>query len=168
MNYNIALLGILEILSAISIGAAILSITYKLVSWVGRRYYEIENHNLAFSIFMASMLFAVGFMVSGVIQPLLSLFRLLSGETWLITLKYLGIGAIYISIAFGAAVAVGLLSTALYARLTPIDEWEEIRNNNIGVAIIISVIVITLTLMTKSGVTLIIESLIPYPELPPN
>ena len=169
MNYNIAILGIIEILSAISIGATILSITYKLVSWVGKKYYDIEEHNLAFSIFMASMLFAVGYMVSGVIQPLLSLFRLLSNETetWLLTLKYLGIGALYISIAFVSAIAVGLLSTSLYSRLTPINEWEEIKKNNLGVAIIIGVIVITLTLMTKSGVTLIIESLIPYPELPP-
>jgi uncharacterized membrane protein YjfL (UPF0719 family) len=169
MNYNIALLGLIEILSAISIGAMILSITYKLVSWVGSRYYGISSHNLAFSIFLASMLFAVGYMVSGVIAPLLSSFRLLSSHetAWLTTFRFIGIGAIYITIAFAAAILIGLLSTALYAKLTPIKEWEEIRNNNTGVAIIIGVIVITLTLMTKGGVILIIESLIPYPELPP-
>jgi uncharacterized membrane protein YjfL (UPF0719 family) len=169
MNYNIALLGLVEIISAISIGATILSITYKLVIWVGRKYYGIESHNLAFSIFMASMLFAVGYMVSGVIPPLLSSFRLLNTQdaVWLTTFKYLGIGALYITIAFTAAVLIGLLSTALYAKLTPIHEWEEIKNNNTGVAIIIGVIVITLTMMSKSGVALIIESLIPYPELPP-
>jgi uncharacterized membrane protein YjfL (UPF0719 family) len=169
MNTTVALLGIVEILSAITIGVVILSITYKLVVWFGKKYYDISERTTAFSVFSASILFSVGYMVNGVIQPLISSFRLLntSDAVWLLTLKYIGTGAIYITIAFTCAVLIGLLSTYLYSRLTPIDEWEEIRNNNMGIAMVISAIVITLTLMTKSGVIMIIESLIPYPELPP-
>jgi hypothetical protein len=75
------------------------------------------------------------------------------------------IGYVYDSLS---CCLLGLLSTLLYAKITPIDEFEEIRNNNIGVAIVVSVIIITLTMMCRSGVGLLIESIIPYPELPPN
>lgn len=169
MNNKIAILGIVEIISAISIGIFILSITYKLVTWFGKKYYDISEKTPAFSVFTASILFSVGYLVSGVIQPLISSFRLLNTQesAWLVAGKYLGMGAVYITIAFISALMIGLLSTYLYSRLTPIDEWKEIKENNWGVALIVSAIVITLTLMSKSGVILIIESLIPYPELPP-
>ena len=169
MNNKIAILGIVEIISAISIGIFILSITYKLVTWFGKKYYDISEKTSAFSVFTASILFSVGYLVSGVIQPLISSFRLLNTQesAWLVAGKYLGMGAVYITIAFISALMIGLLSTYLYSRLTPIDEWKEIKENNWGVALIVSAIVITLTLMSKSGVILIIESLIPYPELPP-
>lgn len=170
MNYNIALLGFVEIVSAISIGIFILVLTYRIMEFVGKKYYRIEDFNLAYSIFTASIILSVGLMVSGVIQPLISSFRLLSrgDNTFLLVLKYMGTGAIYIAIAFVFAVLIGLISTFLYAKITPINEFEEIRKNNIGVALIVSSILITLTLLTKSGVVMIIEALIPYPSLPPR
>lgn len=169
MNSNIAILGLIEIFSAITIGIFILALTYKIVQWVGRKYYQIENFNLSYSIFMASIIISVGIMISGIVQPLISSFRLLNKQTdsFTLTIKYLGTGAIYIAIAYTATILIGLISTFLYSKLTPIDEFEEIRNNNIGVALIISSILITLTLLTKNGVILLIEAIVPYPQLPP-
>ncbi len=170
MNFRIALLGIIEILSAVSIGIFILALTYKLLKWVGKRYYDIQHGNLAFGIFMSAIMFSVGYMVNAVIQPLVSSFRLMSSDTNSIALflKFFGQGAIYIGIAYTSAVLIGLISTFLYSRLTPIDEFEEIKNNNVGVALIVSSIIITLTMMSKGGVAMVIESIIPYPDLPPR
>lgn len=171
MNLNIAILGLVEIVSAITIGVFILSLTYKLLQFVGRKYYDIQEENLAYSIFTAAIIFSTGYMVSGVLQPLSSSFRLLDPETsgtFMLTLKFILQGATYIAIAYVAAMAIGLLSAILYSKLTPIDEFEEMKKNNLGVAIIVSSIVITLTLLTKSGVELLIESIIPYPTLPPK
>lgn len=170
MNYNIALLALIEIFSAITIGIFILALTYKLVQFVGARYYGIKQFNLAYSIFTASIIISVGLMVSGVIQPLISSFRLLNNEpdTFVLVFKFMGTGFIYIAIAYVAAVLIGLISTYLYSKITPIDEFEEIRNDNVGVALILSAILITLTLLTKSGVMLLIEAIIPYPQLPPG
>ena len=169
MNYNIALLALIEIISAITIGIFILALTYKIVQWVGRKYYQIQEYNLAYSIFVSAIIISVGIMISGIVQPLISSFRLLnqSADSFMLTLQYLGIGAVYIAIAYSATVLIGLISTFLYSKLTPINEFEEIRKNNIGVALIISSILITLTLLTKSGVILLIEAIVPYPELPP-
>jgi hypothetical protein len=169
MNYKIALLGIVEITSAITIGIFILALTYKIMQFVGKRYYQLSADNLAYSIFTATIMFSTGLMVSGVIDPLISSFRLLDPalNSTSLTLQYLGLGAIYIGIAYSAALLIGLISTFLYSKLTPINEFEELRDNNIGVALMISSILITLTLFTKSGVALLIESIIPYPDLPP-
>lgn len=169
MNSNIAILGLIEIFSAITIGIFILALTYKIVQWVGRKYYRIQEFNLSYSIFMSAIIIAVGIMISGIVQPLISSFRLLNKQTDSFTLafKYLGTGAIYIAIAYTATILIGLISTFLYSKLTPIDEFEEIRKNNVGVALIISSILITLTILTKSGVILLIEAIVPYPQLPP-
>ncbi|MCR9250706.1 MAG: hypothetical protein NXI20_09780 [bacterium] len=171
MNLNVAILGLVEIVSAITIGVFILSLTYKILQFVGRKYYDIQEENLAYSIFTAAIIFSTGYMVSGVLQPLSSSFRLLDPETsgtFMLTLKFILQGATYIAIAYVAAMSIGLLSAILYSKLTPIDEFEEMKKNNLGVAIIVSSIVITLTLLTKSGVELLIESIIPYPTLPPK
>ncbi|MFT6867944.1 MAG: uncharacterized membrane protein YjfL (UPF0719 family) [Cyclobacteriaceae bacterium] len=170
MNYNIALLALIEIFSAITIGIFILALTYKIVQFVGSKYYGIHQFNLAYSIFTASIIISVGLMVSGVVQPLISSFRLLNqgSDTFTLVYKFIGTGFMYITIAYVAAVLIGLISTFLYSKITPIDEFEEIRNNNVGVAIIVSAILITLTLLTKSGVMLLIEAIVPYPQLPPG
>ena len=73
MNLEIALLGLIEIFSALTIGIFILALTFKITQWVGKRFYRVATHsNLAFSIFTASIMISVGLMVSSVIQPLVS------------------------------------------------------------------------------------------------
>ncbi len=170
MNTKLIIISLIEIFSAITIGIFILSLTYKLVQWVGRKYYGIQEYNLAYSIFAGAIILSVGIMVEGIIDPLISSFRLMnkSGNSLIFSLRYFGVGTIYIGIAYTVSVTIGLISTFLYSKLTPIDEFEEIKNDNIGVALIISSIIITLTIFSKDGVKLLIESLVPYPELPPS
>ena len=171
MNYNIAILAIIEILSALSIGVLILYLTYKILKIFGKRRLGIEQANTAYRIFIASVLFAVGIMVSNVVQPIVSSFRVLSNMsygTFELIFSFLGYGALYVFIAFIAGLTISLSGVIFYTNLTTIDEFKEIKKDNIGVAIIVSAIIITLILMSKSGVTLLIESIIPYPELPPK
>jgi uncharacterized membrane protein YjfL (UPF0719 family) len=168
MNLEIALLGLIEIFSALTIGIFILALTFKIVQWVGKRFYGVTTHsNLAYSIFTAAIMISVGLMVSSVIQPLVSSFRVMNMEnnSFILALRFFGTGAIYISIAYSVSIVIGLISTYIYSKLTVIDEFEEMRKDNIGVAIIIGSIIITLSLLTRSGVELLIESIIPYPPV---
>ncbi len=167
MNTRLSLLAIVEILSGLSIGIVIMIITYQILKWVGRKRYDIHEKNLAYSIFMASVLFSVGYMVSGVIQPLLSLFRIMAASdnsTAELLFSFLGSGAIYIAVSYTAGVLVSLLGITIYTGLTPIDEFAEVKNNNVGVAIIVGTIIIVLTLLTRDGVNLLMESQVPYPK----
>lgn len=171
MNTKLTLLAIIEILSALSLGVAILAATYLLLKYYGKKRYGISQNNQAFGIFMASVLFSVGYMVSGVVQPLLSLFRILStrdGSTVHLVGSFIGYGGLYIGLAFVVALVVCFLGAVIYNYITPIDEIEELKNNNIAVALVVGSIIITLSLMTRDGVELLIESFIPYPEMYPK
>ena len=109
MNSKLTLLAIIEILSALSMGVAIMATTYLLLKYIGKKRYDINQNNQAFGIFMASILFSVGYLVSSVIHPLLSLFRILStkdSSTVHLLFSFMGYGAIYIFIAYIAALLV--------------------------------------------------------------
>ena len=77
-------------------------------------------------------------------------------------------GGLYIAIAYLSSVTIIIIGVSIYVHMTPIDEFKEIKNNNVGVAVIVSVIIIVLTLMSKDGVILLIESIVPYPQLMPR
>ena len=170
MNSKLTLLALIEILSALSLGVAIMAATYLLLKYLGKKRYDINHTNQAFGIFMASVLFSVGYLVSGVIQPLLSLFRILSSKESISTLliSFIGYGAVYIMTAYVVALLVCLLGMLIYNYLTPIDEIQELKDNNIAVALVVGSIIVTLSLMTRGGVELLIESFIPYPQMYPK
>jgi len=172
MNTKIALLALIEIISALSMGVTMLFITYKGLKYLAIKRYSIEKNNLAYSIFMSGVLLSVGIMMSGVVDPLLSVFRVLSSNssetTSAILFSFIFNGGKYIAIAYVLSVIIIIIGVSIYVNLTPIDEFKEIKNNNIGVAIIVVTIIITLTLMSKDGVILFIESIVPYPNLSPR
>ncbi|HBK88447.1 MAG: DUF350 domain-containing protein [Cyclobacteriaceae bacterium] len=171
MNSKLTLLAVIEIISALSLGIAILAATYQVLKYVAQRRYGIGENNQAFGIFMASTLFSVGYLVSGVIRPLLSLFRILATRdisTVQLAATFIGYGALYVFLAFIAALIVIFLSVTIYSYITPTDEAAEMKNNNIAVALVVASIIITLSLMTSDGVELLIESFIPYPPMYPK
>ncbi len=171
MNFKLTLLAVIEILTALSLGVAIMASTYLMLKYIGKRRYDINQNNQAFGIFMASVLFSVGYMVSGVIQPLLSLFRILStrdDSTLHLAVSFIGYGAIYILMAYLTALLICGLGIVIYNYITPIDEIAELKNNNIAVALVVGSILITFSMMAHDGVVLLIESFIPYPEMYPK
>ena len=170
MNDKIAILGIVEILSSLSCGIVILFLTYRSLRVYGNKKLHVTPDNLAYNIVIAAVMFSVGMTVKGVIDPILSSYRLLVASemsTTQVLLNFLAFGGAYIAIAYVWGMLVAYLGVLIYGNLTPLKEREEIQKNNIGVAILISVIIIVLNLMTSGGIILFIESFIPYPTLPP-
>lgn len=169
MNEKIALLGIVEIISSLSCGIAILFLTYKIMSVYGKKRLKMDQNNLAYNLLIAGVLFSVGYMVSGVIDPILDSYRFLSStdisKSQLI-FSFLSYGGLYIAISYFCALVIVFLGLYIYSSLTSISELKELKENNIGVAIVLIAIILTMSLMTSNGVILLIESFIPYPELP--
>jgi uncharacterized membrane protein YjfL (UPF0719 family) len=171
MNNRLTLLAVIEILSALSMGIFILAATYQFLKYVGRKKYDIHHNNHAYGIFIAAVLFSVGYTMSSVIQPLLSLFRIYASREMSfmeLGFTFLLRGGEYIAIGYVMAVLICFIGIVIYTYLTPIDEFAEIKNNNISVALVVSSIIITLSLLTHDGVALLIESFIPYPDQFPN
>lgn len=169
MNEKIALLGMVEILSSVSCGIFILFISYKMLRWYGKKKLDIDHYNTAYNIVIAGFLFAIGYVVSGVIEPIISSFRFLSNTkitTTELIIDFIAYGGLYIAIAFISATVICVLGAKFYSNMTSIDEMEELKNNNVGVALTLVVIIITLAMMSSDGINLLIESFIPYPDFP--
>lgn len=171
MNGNLTLLAVIEILSALSMGIFILAATFQALKYIGKKRYDIHANNQAYSIFMASILFSIGYTMSSAIQPLLSLFRILAmketeslGLVW----RFITTGGIYIGLAFILGALICIVGILVYTYLTPIDEFTELKNNNLAVALVVGSIIITLSLLTHDGVALLLESFIPYPDQYPK
>jgi len=170
MDTKIGLLALIEIFSALTSGLFMLFITYRLFQRAGERFLGMKAEtNVSYSIIMASVLFAMGYTMSTVIDPLISVFRLLltpENAPFETFLTFIVQGGLYIAIAFVSSALIIGTGLLMYTKLTPLNELKEIQNNNIGVALVLSSIIITLSLMSHSGIALLLESIVPYPEVP--
>lgn len=156
-------------LSALSCGLVILFVTYKLLRAYGKRKLGIDHSNTAYNIFTAGILFSVGYILSGTIKPILSSYRILSDtdiSNFQLILEFLGYGGIYILIAYLLALIITIVGVYIYINMTSVNELKEMKENNIGVAVVLVAIIVTLSLMCSDGIALFIESFIPYPKLP--
>ena len=77
--------------------------------------------------------------------------------------KYSGI---YLLIGFLAAVVINVSVFFLFSMLTRgINEFQAIKNNHVGVAILVAATLVSITLIVKESIALLVSSLIPYPEV---
>ena len=73
---------------------------------------------------------------------------------------------LFFGIATVIAFLVNLIGIGTFIRLTRVKELEEIRRNNVSVAIVTGAIIVVITFFVRDGVVFLLESLVPYPEMP--
>ena len=62
---------------------------------------------------------------------------------------------------------VHFISFTLFSLMTRgIKEINEIEKNNIAVSLIIGVVIIAISIMVKDSLYLLLESFVPYPDIP--
>ena len=167
MNITLTLIAILQLFGSVTLGVIILYLTYRIVSAVVGRKYPIKEDNTAFAIFVGAVMFSVGYLVSSVIQPLLSTFRTLSvgvNDTVSVLLQFSKYLFLFVFISTIIALGVNLIGTYMFNLFTrDVKELEEISKNNVSVAIITGVIILIITLFARESVVLLLESIVPYP-----
>jgi len=166
---NVAMI---ELLISVMIGIITVFLTkFFLVKYYLKKTNEENPYkNLSFMIFLSGTIFSVAFIVYGIMEPLSAALKLLStskntlGDLVFTFIKYL-VGFLFL--AYFVSSTIIYLSYQLFSKLTTnLDEYEEIKNNNVGVAILVATLTIVAALFTKAPFIIFIESLIPYPELP--
>ena len=170
MNTELFYYAIAEIGISIFIGISLLFFTYKLIDKFIKRKFDIKLDNISYSIFSSSILFSVAYLISGIKAPILTSLRLISenpkydGTLLLDGLKYtlLFLLIVVIAIAF-----INFLSVKLFTLMTKsINEFEEISKNNIAISILTATIIISISLLVKDSLYLLLESFVPYPDIP--
>ncbi|GAB4487955.1 MAG: hypothetical protein OHK0045_09110 [Raineya sp.] len=163
-------LSILYLFISLALALVVTFSTTRLFIKAIRRKYQITPQNIAFSILLAAIIFSVGYIVSGVLEPffkLVPIVRLIEKsptDTFFSIAKY---GAIFVLASFLVSFVVVSLGMYLFNLInTEIDELQEISKDNIAVGILVGAIIIVITLFVKGSIIFLLENLIPYPDLP--
>jgi uncharacterized membrane protein YjfL (UPF0719 family) len=139
-------ISIIQFLLAFGIGISSLFVLYRIIRYFMMKIYKIEKNNTAFAIFQVGIIISGSFILSSIISPALNATRFLNQDNTY-TLE-------------------SLLNTYGYIKLTDVNEGEEIKNNNIAVAIITAAIIVGLSIIVDEYVGILCETLIPYPQIP--
>lgn len=168
MNTKLLFLASTQLILALVLSIIVTYTSYKIFRYFLVKRYKIEIDNFAFALLSSAILFSVGYIISGTLQPAINLIRVLSQSEEKNTNIFFG-SMRYISMFVGmgflisfVVIVLGLYTFTLLTR--HIKEFEEISQNNKAVGLITGVIIIVIAMFVKDSTVLLLESFIPYPK----
>ena len=158
---------LLQSVIAFTIGVVSLFLVYKIMNIYLKRTFGIEGVNTAYATLQVGILLATALLISSVEGPGMNAIRFLnqdsvSSNTVITSLGYV-IMFLIIGIIFSFIVVAG--GIVVLFQLTHVNEWEEIKKNNIPTALISAALILGLAIIMKDHVASVCEMLIPYPEV---
>jgi uncharacterized membrane protein YjfL (UPF0719 family) len=162
-------ISIIQFLLAFGIGISSLFVLYRIIRYFMMKIYKIEKNNNAFAIFQVGIIISGSFILSSIISPALNATRFLNPDnnyTLQSLLNTYGYITMFVFIGFFCAILVIASGLFVLFHLTDINEGEEIKNNNIAVALITAAIIVGLSIIVDEYVGILCDALIPYPQLP--
>ena len=170
MNTELFYYSLVEIGISIIIGVSLLYFTYRVINKLVKKKFDISSDNISFSIFTSSILFTVAYLISGIKSPILNSLKMLSnnpeyeGSLIVDGFKYSGL---FLSVIIITITLVIFISIKLFTYMTKnINEFQEIKKNNLAVAILTATIIISISLLVKESLYLLLETFVPYPDVP--
>ena len=166
MNTQLFTLSLLEIILSIFITVLVIFISYKILTKLFFKNTILQKDNMALSVFISGFVLSIGLILSEILPSITNVIRLSSLNSDGIELfTIVKFSLLYLLIGFVAAVLINAAVFFLFSVFTKgVNEFEEIRNNNVSVAILVVAILISITLIAKESIALLISSLMPYPE----
>ena len=167
MNYQLFTLSLIEVLLSIFISIAIFYSAYKILNKLFFKQKLLQKDNLALSIFISGTFLSIGIILSEILPSITNIIRISALQPEQVDiLQIIKYSSLYLLIGFVISIIINISVFLLFSLLTKgVNEFEEIRNNNVPTAIIIVTILISVTIITKESIALLISSLVPYPEL---
>jgi len=164
--------GFIEFLVAIFISFMLIFGTYRLLLVLTPRFDEerqLKKKNLSVGIILGSILLGQALIVKQAIYPVMAviqLFILDEDKNAGSFLKMLGFSVGYVVLAGFLAIVCILFSFWLFNKLTPrIDQYEEIKDNNLAIALFMGFLIIGICLLMSAGASGLTRALIPFPEI---
>jgi len=167
MNTNLFTLAIAEIIIGLTVSVSVLFLSFQILKKIFFKNISFAKDNLAFVIFSSGIIVSIGLILSEIIPSISNIVRISINESNQIPFgqifKYSGL---YLFIGFLIALAVNAVTFLLFSVLTKsVNEFQEIKNNNTAVALLIAAILIAMTLILKDSIALLMSALIPYTEV---
>jgi uncharacterized membrane protein YjfL (UPF0719 family) len=158
---------LLQTAVAFVIGIVSLFLVYKLLNIYLKRVFQIETVNSAYATLQAGILLSTAMLVSSIIGPGLNAIRFLNQDAITVQSVAGSMGYVMMFLIIGMIFSFIIIASGILIlfQLTHVNEWEEIRNNNIATAIISAALILGLALIMKDHVASVCEMLIPYPQV---
>lgn len=170
IDWTLLSLGIVELILTIIMSIIMVFIGYWAFTLFTKKIKETEelkNKNTAVGILSASVIISMGIMLKSAVDPSITTLRLLikGGINLTDILIAVGFFLMFFALTMIIALFVILLSSFLFNKLTTnIDEYTEIKNNNIGVAIVFGAVIISISILVLDGISAVISGIQPWPE----
>ena len=163
MNYFI----FLQAAIAFIMGVSSLFMVYKLMNIYLKRVFKFSEINYAYAIFQVGILLATALLISSIVGPGLNAIRFINQSDIGVVTVSTSLGYVIIFLLLGIVFSFIVIIGGIFVffQLTQINEWEEIKNNNIATALISAALILGLALIMRDHVSSICEMLVPYPEV---
>jgi putative membrane protein len=166
------LLGLIELLISIFISFVLIAGSYRFFIFITPRFDEerqLKKKNTAVGVVLGGILIGEVLVVKQAIYPVMSviqLFILGEDKNFANYMEMLGLSLGYVLLAGIIALGCILFSFWAFNKITPrIDQYQEIRNNNVAVAVFMALFIVGICILISDGVSGLTKALIPFPEI---
>ena len=126
--------------------------------------------NIAFMVFLSGMILSVCYLVFSIFDPLASTMQLIRTKNlsnFGVLVEYFKYLTMFLVISYGVSVFIIILASSIFTVMTTnLDEFNEIAEGNIGVALLMFVLTLVIAIFTQHPFIVFLETFIPYPEVP--
>lgn len=172
MSSQQVIFGLLEFLVSVFISFILIFGSYRLFLLLTPELDEerqLREKNVSVGLLLGSTLLGEALVVKQAIYPVMAviqIFVLGQEKNFVNFLKMLGFSVGYVLLAGILALVCILFSCWLFNKLTPrIDHFQEIKENNIAVAMFMAIFIIGISILISTGVAGLTRALIPFPEV---
>lgn len=158
---------LIQTLMAFAMGISSLLLVYKILNgYLDKRYQMSENRNTAYGVLQTGIILATAIMLRTIVDSAINAFRLFSQSGFSLEDVLMVILYSMLFVLIGVVCTLFLIASAtlLLFYVSKVDEWKEIKNNNVGVALISAAVVLGLSLVMGDYVGHLCESILPYPK----
>jgi uncharacterized membrane protein YjfL (UPF0719 family) len=159
---------IIQVIITFLAGLTALFLMYKIMNYFMKKKFKIEEANSAFAILQVGILISTSFIMASVMSAAVNAVQFLNTggsvqlNNVLTSLIYI---IVFIVIGMLFTFVVIFSSIFIFFQLTNINEWEQIKLNNIPTSLISAALILGLALIMDDYIGHLCEALIPYPDV---
>ena len=158
---------LLQAIIAFAMGVSSMYLVYKLLNIYLKKAFGITELNAAFAAFQMGILIATSLLISAIVGPGMNAIRFINQADINFGSVSTSLGYVIMFLLIGLLFSFAVITGGVLVlfQLTHVNEWEEIRKNNVAIALISAALIVGLAIIMKDHVAGICEALIPYPEI---
>jgi uncharacterized membrane protein YjfL (UPF0719 family) len=158
---------LLQAAIAFSMGIVALFSVYRILNFYLKKAFQLDEMNTAFSTLQVGILLSTSMLVGSIVGPGMNAIRFINQSAVNFSTISTSLGYVMMFLIIGILFSMLVIAGGILIlfQLTHINEWEEIKKNNVASALVSAALILGLSIIMKDQVASVCEMLIPYPEV---